>query len=379
MVVVSGTDSGFDPAVFFIQSDRREVGLRNLKKNGAFSLSGQGGQQGGSGSSPSPGGVHGDVQNLGFIRTGLSPGTETRRIGVDRCEEQREVGIVAQRPLRRFGTPLLNAGDRGKIALRCGSNHDGIVRAAQTSIVTGMRWSWRIALALGCAGVLGATWAEAQSAQRKFNAIRDGRIPAGSSVLITAAELNSWVGAEAKTYFPEGLRNPRLEFGDGEVTGYALIDFLKLRQAATGEAPGWVAKNLFAGERPVTIVVRIESSDGRARVDVESVAISGIQIEGRVLDFLIQNYLIPEFPKAKVNQWFDLAFRIDHIAIGPRGASVSRAGGFRASRERLDHAAAADRHARADERLEKVVQHGVADLLGHGLFAGKAEGGGEFL
>ena len=232
---------------------------------------------------------------------------------------------------------------------------------------------------LGCAGVLGATWAEAQSAQRKFNAIRDGRILAGSSVLITASELNSWVGAEAKAYFPEGLRNPRLEFTDGEVTGHALMDFVKMRQAATGEPPGWAAKNLFAGERPVTITVRLESRDGQARVDIESVEVSGIQIEGRVLDFLIQNYLIPTFPEAKVNRWFGLAFRIDHITISPRGASVSRAGGFRASRERLDNAAAADRDAGTDERLEKVVQHRVADLLSHGLFAGQPESGGEFL
>ncbi len=232
---------------------------------------------------------------------------------------------------------------------------------------------------LGCAGILGATWAEAQSAQRKFNAIANGRIPAGSSVLITAAELNSWVSAEAKAYFPEGLRNPRLEFADGEVTGRALIDLVKLRQAATGEAPGWAAKNLFAGERPVTIAVRLASRDGQARVDIESVEVSGIQIEGRVLDFLIQNYLIPTFPEAKVNQWFGLAFRIDHITISPRGASVTRAGGFRASRERLDHPAAADRDSSADQRLEKVVQHRVADLFGHGLFAGQPECGGQFL
>ena len=233
---------------------------------------------------------------------------------------------------------------------------------------------------IGCAGILGATWAEAQSAQRKFSAIANpGESPPGSSVLITAAELNSWVSAEAKAYFPEGLRNPRLEFADGKITGHALMDFVKMRQAATGEVPGWAAKNLFAGERPVTITVRIESRDGQARVDVESVEVSGIQIEGRVLDFLIQNYLIPTFPNAKVNQWFDLAFRIDHIAIGPRGASVSRAGGFRASRERLDHPAATDRDPGAYEGLQKVVQHGITDLLSHGLFAGKAEGGGEFL
>jgi hypothetical protein len=332
MIVVPGTGASFDPAVFSVEGNGREVVLRNLEKNGALSLGRYRVQQSGTRAAPSPGRVHGDVENLRLIGCGLPPATESRRRGADHGQKQGEIGIVAQRPLRRFRTMLLDAVDRRKIAFRRRPNQDGIVRASQTSIVTVMSCPRGIVLLLGCAGVLGATWAEAQSAQRKFDAIQYGRIQPGSSVLITASELNSWVTAEAKTSFPEGLRNPRLEFADGEVTGYALIDLLKLRQAATGEAPGWAAKNLFAGERPVTVTVRIESHDGQARVDVESVEISGIQIEGRVLDFLIQSYLIPEFPEAKVNQWFSLAFHLDRIAVSPQGASVTRAGSLRASR-----------------------------------------------
>ena len=36
-----------------------------------------------------------------------------------------------------------------------------------------------------------------------------------------------------------------------------------------------------------------------------------------MLDYLIQNYLIPEFPEAKVGQPFELAHNIDHLDVKP--------------------------------------------------------------
>src|SRR6266566_8747882 len=103
-------------------------------------------------------------------------------------------------------------------------------------------------LAAGAAGLLGATWAEAQSASRKFEAIERGGFRRGASVVFTAGELSSWMREEAKDYAPQGVRDLRLELGEGRATGYAQIDFLKLRQAGTHEAPGWLARNLLSGE-----------------------------------------------------------------------------------------------------------------------------------
>jgi|GEM_PF-537593 len=187
-----------------------------------------------------------------------------------------------------------------------------------------------ICLAAACAAALGATWAEAQAAERKFNAIEEGRLAPGARVRITAGEMNSWVEMKARIYVPQGLSNPHLQFGNGRVTGSARIDFLKLRQAATGEAPGWIAKNLFAGERPVSVTVRVESSGGRARVNVESVEISGVQIQGQALDFLIQNYVLPAFPAATIDEWFALAPGIGHFTIDSEGVSVYMGGARRA-------------------------------------------------
>ncbi len=162
----------------------------------------------------------------------------------------------------------------------------------------------------------------ASTAQRKFDRIESAKLPAGTRVLLSAAELRAWATTEAGIYAPGATRNIRLELGTGAATGSMLLDFVKLRQAATGEAPGWLMKNLFAGERQVKVQARFESRNRRARVDVDRVEVSGVPIEGATLDFLIQNWLRPTFPEVKINEWFDLGFRMDHFTVTPAGVSV---------------------------------------------------------
>jgi hypothetical protein len=57
-------------------------------------------------------------------------------------------------------------------------------------------------------------------------------------------------------------------------------------------------------------------------VDVQSVEISGITIDGKMLDYLIENYLIPQFPDAKVGRPFELSHRIDRLEIKPAGVGI---------------------------------------------------------
>jgi hypothetical protein len=162
----------------------------------------------------------------------------------------------------------------------------------------------------------------ADIAHQKFARIETAKLPPGTRVDLSAAELNAWAADEARLYAPGAARSIKLELTAGAATGSLLIDFLKLRQAATGEQPGWLIRNLFAGERQVTVAAHFESKNRRARVIVDRVEISGVPIEGTTLDFLIQNWLQPTFPDVKINQWFDLGFRMDRFTVSPTGASV---------------------------------------------------------
>jgi hypothetical protein len=169
--------------------------------------------------------------------------------------------------------------------------------------------------------LLGASSADYLSVKRKFDLIESDKLRPGSRVVLTSRELNAYIANEVAEYAPQGVRNPQVELGDGSASGSALIDFLKVKQAA-GQSPGWVMSKLLAGERPVRVKARIHSSAGRAQVDVERVEISRVVIDGKTLDFLIRNYLIPYFPDAKVGQPFELAHHIDHLDVKPDAVGV---------------------------------------------------------
>jgi len=244
--------------------------------------------------------------------------------GADKCHEQGKPRVVAERPLSRFGAVPLDAGDNGEIALQSGPYENRNLGAVQTilSRVRIMKLPGILAMAVVCTALLSASQAELISAQSKIDGLKGRRFRADSSVLFTSGEINSWVNAQAKTIAPKAVSDLHLALDNGRVIGTAQIDFLKLKQAATGQAPGWLANYLLSGKRPVSVTVRFQSSHRRARVDVERVEIAGIPVSGAPLDFLIHNYLLPEFPRASIDAWFDLDWRIERITVSPPGALV---------------------------------------------------------
>jgi len=178
------------------------------------------------------------------------------------------------------------------------------------------RPAWVIPLLYACA--LGAADEDYLSAKHKFDLIESGRLHAGARVVLSPQELNAYVEHEV----PEGVSRPRIELtGPGQVTGRAVVDFVKLRRAQ-GDPPGWLMTKLLQGEHPVSVSARIRSAAGQATVDVERVEISGIQIDGATLDFLIRNILLPLYPNAAVGHPFDLGYRIQKLEVARTAVTV---------------------------------------------------------
>jgi len=166
-----------------------------------------------------------------------------------------------------------------------------------------------VPLALVAAGIAVAV-DDYGAAKQKFNQIDAGQLRPGARVTLTARELDAYAAREA----PTGVRNPRLDLQSGVARGNALIDFGKVRRAQ-GYQPGWLMGKLLDGERAVSVTARIRSANGKATVDVQRVEISGIVVDGRMLDFLIQNFLLAMYPDAVVGKPFDLGHRIDRVEI----------------------------------------------------------------
>jgi hypothetical protein len=176
-------------------------------------------------------------------------------------------------------------------------------------------------LALLAAPLAPTTSPEYQAVVHKVSLIEHDRLKPGSRVVLTPAELNAYARQEIAEVAPDGVRNPQLELGPGIATASALIDLGKLRRAE-GKPPGRIMAYLLDGERLLTITARIRSSGGTATVDVQEVRISGVVIEGRMLDFLIHGYVMRAYPNAKVGEPFALGHRIERLDVQPSAVGI---------------------------------------------------------
>jgi len=160
-----------------------------------------------------------------------------------------------------------------------------------------------------------------ERAWNKLDSIESGRAKPGSVVEFTEAEWNAWAQVRVPQ-LAEGVRNPRIELGTNTATGSALVDFLKMRQSE-GMATNPVLARLIDGERPVKVLVRVDSAGGSCTVHLLRAEISGIAATGRVLDLLVSTFFQPLFPEAKIDQPFELGDNIDRIDIHPAGVRVT--------------------------------------------------------
>ena len=180
--------------------------------------------------------------------------------------------------------------------------------------------------AIGTAAVLfgvclGAATSDYSSVQRKFATIESGTLRPGSRINLTPGELNAYVEHQVPMV-TGGVRNPRLKLVSPEIAeATALIDFAELRRSQ-GSPPGWLMSQLLEGEHPVSVTARIRSGNGQATVDVLSLEVSGVKIDGRTLDFLIQHFLLPLYPDAAVGRPFPLGDRIEKLEVQSSGVGV---------------------------------------------------------
>lgn len=169
-----------------------------------------------------------------------------------------------------------------------------------------------------------AFWAADPSAAnvtRRLDLIQSGKAKPGAVFHFSPAELNAWIRVKAPAVIHDGFRDPQLQLGNGTATASARVDFIKVRHA-NGIETNWLVAKLIQGEKLVTAKASIQSAHGQATVHVIRVEIGGLAVTGAPLDFLVQNFLLPFYPDAKIDQPFDLAGNVDRIVVTPAEARV---------------------------------------------------------
>jgi len=176
----------------------------------------------------------------------------------------------------------------------------------------------RQAIALTITCVLFAANADYESARRKADLIENDQAKPGSMISFNGAEANAFAREEARREVGDGLRNAKIWFSQGKASGSATLDFVKL-QTARGRPPGLLLRWMLQGEKEVQVSVKIEARDGKAKIDIDEVYLDGVGVPKAAVDLLVEYYLLPRFPDAKIGEWFDLRHRVERITIAPSG------------------------------------------------------------
>jgi hypothetical protein len=100
-----------------------------------------------------------------------------------------------------------------------------------------------------------------------------------------------------------------------------MVDFNKL-QRAQGQEPGWLMSKLLQGEHPVSVTTRVQSASGKATVNVDKVEISGVKVDGRTLEFIIQNVVLPNYPDVMIGRPFELGYHISRLDVKPAAVGI---------------------------------------------------------
>ena len=87
-------------------------------------------------------------------------------------------------------------------------------------------------------------------------------------------------------------------------------------------ADTWRHVAFIEQQRPVSATARIHSGGGKVTVEVQRASISGVEIDGKTLDFMIQNFVLPFYPDAMVGRPVTMGFHIDRLQVAPAGVGV---------------------------------------------------------
>ena len=154
---------------------------------------------------------------------------------------------------------------------------------------------------------------EGRSAAIKINKISNDELEGGEEVVLTEEEINSYLHYVYAEELPDGIRGMRVRFREdiANVRGY--VDLAKL--AENGGGPGGFLLMLFRGEREMDTRVRYVSSNGEARVDVESLKLDGREMKGRLLDWLVNTYVSPNMDGFALGEPTPMGHNIDQIKL----------------------------------------------------------------
>jgi len=131
--------------------------------------------------------------------------------------------------------------------------------------------------------------------------------------VLTTAEINAYMN-EGGVTLPTGVHDVKFTTHPGTVDATAQIDFDELTAGKTQNNPLMM---LFTGRHDVVASAQAYGKNGRGVVHVDSVAIDGVTVPRRLLEYFADRYLKPRFGNnVGIDSNFALPERIDSALVG---------------------------------------------------------------
>jgi len=142
--------------------------------------------------------------------------------------------------------------------------------------------------------------------------------PDASPTEFSEEEVNAYVNS-CQVRLPAGVKSAKLRGVHGAVTGNARVDFDQLKAGRGSVNP---MLSIFSGVHDIQVDAHAYGRNGRGFVQVDTVALDGVEIPRFVLQLFVQKYLQPKYPEVGLDSQFALPDRVDTAVVGQHKLAV---------------------------------------------------------
>src|SRR5437867_9023692 len=172
-----------------------------------------------------------------------------------------------------------------------------------------------------------ATKRDAQAMKQKVAAIAaHGERPTkqGQRTMVTESEVNSYLTYGLGNDLRTGVVQPSVSaLGTGRVSGRAVVDLDAVRKAGGSSGGLFDLRSYLTGQVPVTATGVLRTSNGHARLELQSASVAGVPVPKLLLQEIVAYYSkSPSKPGGiSLDDEFELPARIREIQVD-RGQAI---------------------------------------------------------
>ena len=145
------------------------------------------------------------------------------------------------------------------------------------------------------------------------------------AITITDFEADSYLQIHGREFLPPGVADPSVHFLPEHVSAFGDVNFDEFNRQYTNPND-WGPKILaamFKGKQRVTVAGKVQSGNGLAKVQIETVTVGTMTVPSWLVDFVLVNYLQPLY-KFDLGKPIALPDHVTQIVLGAGQATCLR-------------------------------------------------------